>query len=59
MNKASNDGKTPLFNAAANGHDDIARMLIKSGANVDLVNNDGEPPLNVATYYGNFISDYI
>ena len=37
----SNDGSTPLMGAAMAGYEDIARLLIGLGANMDLADRDG------------------
>ena len=34
-NEASNDGKTPLFHAAAQGHTRLMELLLEAGANTD------------------------
>ena len=51
------DGQTITFGmlqiAAANGHLEIARELLKRGANVDLPSNFGSTALMTAAVYGN------
>lgn len=39
---------TPLVVALANGHEDIARLLVASGANAAIVDSAGYTPLHVA-----------
>lgn len=41
-------GATPLHWAALRGHEDVARLLLDKGADVNVRNNDGETPLQVA-----------
>jgi uncharacterized membrane protein YgcG len=52
VNKANNDGDTPLIYAARNGHAEVVRELLKA-ANVDVkkANNDGDTPLTCALQY--------
>lgn len=38
-------GNTPLQVAALNGHEDIVRLLIEAGCNIDCRNSDKETPL--------------
>ena len=45
-------GKLPLTAAAANGHSEIAAMLIKAGARVNAVDTYGWTPLQVAALQG-------
>ncbi len=46
------DGWTALHQAAAYGHDDIVRLLLDSGAEVDAPNYRGVRPLEYAACYG-------
>ena len=39
------NGTTPLFKAAENGHLQVAKILIAAGATVDLAMNVSPPPL--------------
>lgn len=45
-------GATPLWIAAENGHISIVRLLIETGANINMIAGDGFTPLIVAAYYG-------
>jgi ankyrin repeat protein len=45
-------GFTPLHAAAVNGHHEACRLLLESGANVNVPNEEGYTPLHVAAYYG-------
>ncbi len=42
------DGNTPLHWAAQEGHEDVAKFLLTSGANVNARNNNGSTPLHDA-----------
>ena len=46
-------GNTPLHVAAENGRHEIVELLLKNGASVDKVNNDGQTPLmmSILNYY--------
>ena len=49
----SNDGATPLFIAAQNGHLEIVQFLVESGANKDQgTTNDGATPVFIAAQNG-------
>jgi hypothetical protein len=52
INSKSNDGETPLFIAAKNGHWDAARSLLRWGADATIQNTDGETPRSIATKNG-------
>ncbi len=45
-------GVTPLAWASMNGHEDAARLLLRSGAGVDARNRDGSAPLHSAVFAG-------
>jgi len=44
------DGNTPLHAAARNGHDEIVKLLIDAGAQIDAPNRYRETPLHWASY---------
>jgi len=48
-NTKYNAGWTPLITASVNGYISIVEMLLKAGANIDLANEDGLTPLNIAS----------
>jgi ankyrin repeat protein len=41
VNKATDDGVTPLFIAAQNGHEAVVRALIELGADVNMAADGG------------------
>ena len=45
VNKANDDGATPLYAAALGGHLAIVRELVSSGADLNQATNDGRTPL--------------
>ena len=52
LNMTDNDGRTVLMHAAANGLDEIVRILIKSGADVNIKTPDGWTALMFAAARG-------
>lgn len=52
MRAANNDGDRPLLVASKKGNEALVKLLIKSGANVNLANNDGWTPLIYAAHKG-------
>jgi len=42
----ADDGRTPLHNAAANGHKDVVELLLSSKATVNAKDNNGRTPLH-------------
>ncbi|KAL6042126.1 Ankyrin repeat domain 29 [Balamuthia mandrillaris] len=53
VNVALNDGRTAIFLASMNGHSDIVRFLIESGADPNKT-TDGLTPLYMACYKGHY-----
>jgi ankyrin repeat protein len=54
VNKADNDGYTPLYNAALEGYVKMVKMLLKiPNIDVDKANNNGWTPLSCAASSGN------
>ena len=51
VNKANNDGMTPLEQASYNGHKEIVNALIAAGANVNK-SDYGNTPLYIASCNG-------
>jgi ankyrin repeat protein len=52
INKADNNGWTPLCIAAQNGNVEIVKLLLDSGANVNKATKDGLTALSLAANYG-------
>ena len=52
INRADNDGVSPLFVACANGRVEVARLLIEHGADVDQAMDTGWTPLLMACAKG-------
>jgi ankyrin repeat protein len=48
VNRAD-DGMTPLFIAAREGHEAVVRALLGAGADINRGTDDGKTPLSVAT----------
>jgi len=53
VDKANEDGTTPLYIASVRDRTETARLLIESKAAIDKANKDGATPLHVASYLGN------
>ena len=43
---------TSLLRGAMRGHEEIVRILLNAGANLDVTNASGETPLSIATKKG-------
>jgi ankyrin repeat protein len=52
VDRASKDGRTPLFIACQVGHVDAARLLLDNGASVYEADEDGDTPLSIAKNKG-------
>ncbi|MCE3255814.1 MAG: serine/threonine-protein phosphatase 6 regulatory ankyrin repeat subunit B-like [Rickettsiaceae bacterium] len=52
LNEPDNFGGTALHRAIIEGHENIADLLIKAGANVDIENENGQTPLQLAATWG-------
>ncbi len=52
VNKAMDDGATPLLIAAQDGHEAIVRALIELGADVNKATDNGVTPLFFAAQNG-------
>ena len=46
------DGGTPLYLAAANGHEELVKLLLSHDVSVNTVTNDGQTPLHGAALAG-------
>ena len=44
INKARNDGATPLHVASQNGHADVVRILVERGADINKWESGGYTP---------------
>lgn len=52
MNAKDNSGNTALHVAAESGEEDVAKILIENGADVNFKNDFKETPLHIAAMYG-------
>ena len=52
VNCTTNKNESCLLLAALNGHDDVVRVLVSAGADVDLQRKDGFSPLHAACHGG-------
>ena len=52
INKATDNGRTPLLFAAQENHEAVVRALIEAGADVNKARGDGVTPLLFAAYTG-------
>lgn len=59
INNQNNEGLTPLMVAALGGRADKVKMLVQSGANINLKDNDGETAFSLAKGYYPSIANYL
>ncbi len=52
LNAKNKTGNTALHYALRNGNTDVARLLIKKGADYEIANNDGITPVDIAVEKG-------
>jgi ankyrin repeat protein len=52
VNTPNNNGKTPVYIAALNGHVEAIRALAEKGAHVDTPDNNGKTPVFIAAEKG-------
>ena len=52
VNQANNNGQTPMWIAAGNGHSDTVKVLASLHADVNQAENNGATPLRIATQKG-------
>ena len=52
LNYAGDDGRTPLYMAACNGHDTVVAALAEAGADLNKADNDKCTPLWIAASRG-------
>ena len=54
VNRAADDGLTPLFIAAKKGHEAVARVLIELKADLHYGRVDGFTTVDIAAQYGHW-----
>ena len=52
INKAEENGETPLYTAAERGHETVVRALNELGADINKAINNGATPLVIAAHFG-------
>ncbi|KAI9455689.1 ankyrin repeat-containing domain protein [Lactarius psammicola] len=52
MDSPDEKGLTPLHSAASNGHLDVVKLLLESGADINIFNDDGKTALDLASDNG-------
>lgn len=52
VNARDDEGRTPIYYALQNNHEDVVETLIDQGAELDLRDNFGQTPLTPAVVYG-------
>jgi len=52
INTRNTNGATAMWFACANGHDDVARLLLEAGADPTLPRDNGVTPLSIAGIKG-------
>jgi ankyrin repeat protein len=52
IDKAKDNGATPLLMASQKGHVDTVRLLLEKGASIDKAWNNGTTPLTIARKKG-------
>jgi ankyrin repeat protein len=55
VNRATNDGSTPLIEASSRGSSMVVQLLIEKGASVDKANDDGDTPIYWAAHNGQVV----
>ena len=52
VNKAMDEGDSPLYNAADRGHQAVVRVLVQAGADINKAMDDDATPLFIAAQEG-------
>jgi ankyrin repeat protein len=51
LNQQDNEGKTPLFYACLSGHLETVSLLLEAGADIQILDSNGESPLHACAYF--------